>query len=100
MHTISPALQRHYKSEALNLAIQDGPAAGQSVPHIHVHILPRKPGDFGRNDDVYDELEKSNMNRKLKVDADEDRKPRTLSEMAAEASELRTLFSDSLPIPS
>ena len=24
------------------------------LQHVHVHILPRKPGDFERNDDIYD----------------------------------------------
>jgi len=33
---------------------QDGPQAGQSVPHVHIHILPRKNGDFENNDDIYD----------------------------------------------
>lgn len=37
--------------------LQDGPLAGQSVPHVHVHVLPRRAGDFARNDDVYDALE-------------------------------------------
>lgn len=36
---------------------QDGEAAGQSVPHVHIHCLPRKPGDFPRNDDVYEALD-------------------------------------------
>lgn len=31
---------------------------GQSVPHVHVHILPRHPGDFEPVDQVYDALEK------------------------------------------
>ena len=26
------------------------------VPHVHIHCLPRKAGDFERNDDVYDAL--------------------------------------------
>ncbi|CAK7243684.1 MAG: Dinucleoside triphosphate hydrolase [Sporothrix thermara] len=29
---------------SFNLAIQDGPEAGQTVPHVHVHILPRIRG--------------------------------------------------------
>ena len=30
--------------------------AGQTVPHVHIHLLPRKQGDFGgHNDAVYDE---------------------------------------------
>lgn len=37
--------------------LQDGPAAGQSVPHLHVHILPRKEGDFANNDEVYDAID-------------------------------------------
>ena len=28
-----------------NLGINDGPAAGQSVPHLHVHVIPRYRGD-------------------------------------------------------
>lgn len=38
---------------------QDGPAAGQTVPHVHVHCLPRRPGDLKRNDDVYDAIDDS-----------------------------------------
>ena len=41
---VSPVIEQHYGSESLNVAIQDGEAAGQSVPHCHVHILPRKYG--------------------------------------------------------
>ncbi|CAK7231487.1 Dinucleoside triphosphate hydrolase [Sporothrix bragantina] len=29
---------------SFNLAIQDGPEAGQTVPHVHVHVLPRIRG--------------------------------------------------------
>ena len=28
------------------------------LPHVHVHILPRRPEDFADNDDVYKELQK------------------------------------------
>lgn len=38
----------------LLLLFQDGAQAGQTVPHVHVHILPRKSGDFENNDEVYD----------------------------------------------
>ena len=36
---------------------QDGPQAGQTVPHVHIHVLPRCPGDFKHNDEVYDALD-------------------------------------------
>ena len=36
--------------------LQDGRDAGQTVEHVHVHIIPRRPGDFQRNDDIYEEV--------------------------------------------
>lgn len=27
------------------IGINDGPAAGQTVPHMHLHVIPRNPGD-------------------------------------------------------
>ena len=34
-------LEQHHDTKSYNIAIQDGKAAGQSVPNVHVHILPR-----------------------------------------------------------
>ena len=31
--------------EAFNVGINDGEAAGQTVPHAHVHVIPRYSGD-------------------------------------------------------
>ncbi|MDF1663672.1 MAG: HIT family protein [Planctomycetota bacterium] len=28
-----------------NLIVNNGPIAGQEVPHVHFHIVPREPGD-------------------------------------------------------
>ena len=33
------------KCEAVNLIISDGAAAGQEVPHVHLHVIPRFRGD-------------------------------------------------------
>lgn len=38
----------------LGTRVQDGPAAGQSVAHVHVHCLPRYYKDLESNDEVYD----------------------------------------------
>jgi histidine triad (HIT) family protein len=32
-------------ADATNIAINDGRAAFQTVPHIHLHVLPRRNGD-------------------------------------------------------
>ena len=95
---IQPTLERHYGATASTVAVQDGPDAGQSVPHVHFHILPRRSGDFVPNDKVYDALDRTDMGRGgglpgHGMDADEERKPRTPDEMAAEAAQLRALFS-------
>ena len=39
------ALQREYSPAAYNVGINDGPAAGQTVPHLHIHLIPRYAGD-------------------------------------------------------
>jgi bis(5'-adenosyl)-triphosphatase len=91
---IAGPIEARYGAGASNVAVQDGPAAGQTVPHVHVHILPRKHEDFARNDDVYDALEKFDGRPKsvLVVPSDIDRVDRTAAQMAAEADELRSLF--------
>ena len=33
------------KPAGMNLVQANGPAAGQSVPHLHVHIMPRREAD-------------------------------------------------------
>lgn len=94
---VGTAVEPHFSAQSLTLAIQDGPQAGQTVPHVHVHILPRRPGDFQRNDEVYDAIDEASQDAAAshtgeKLDLDKERKVRTPEEMAAEAAQLRKLF--------
>jgi len=50
-------VQKFYGVNSTTISVQNGPLAGQSIPHVHVHILPRREGDFAENDDVYKELQ-------------------------------------------
>ena len=38
---VGTCIEPHFGATSLTYAIQDGPAAGQTVPHVHVHVLPR-----------------------------------------------------------
>lgn len=38
-------LQAELKPDGFNIGINDGAAAGQTVPHLHIHLIPRFAGD-------------------------------------------------------
>ncbi|MBK6287258.1 MAG: HIT domain-containing protein [Gammaproteobacteria bacterium] len=38
-------LNAELNPEAYNIGINDGPQAGQTVPHMHMHLIPRFVGD-------------------------------------------------------
>jgi histidine triad (HIT) family protein len=42
---IAKASMAALQPAGVNLVQANGPAAGQSVPHLHIHIMPRRPGD-------------------------------------------------------
>ncbi|XP_022081530.1 bis(5'-adenosyl)-triphosphatase-like isoform X2 [Acanthaster planci] len=89
VHTIAKALEVHYEVTAMSVGLQDGADAGQSVKHVHIHIVPRRKGDFKNNDDIYPLLEK---NDHVAFDASSTRERRTEEDMFEEAIRLRKLF--------
>ena len=93
-------IEHVYKATSLNIAIQDGVDAGQSVPHVHTHVIPRHKADLdekGGSDAIYGMLEgeggnigshleaRSNERSQFSSVDNEDRKPRSEAEMAEEA---------------
>ena len=38
-------IDEEFRPDGYNVGINDGPAAGQTVPHLHLHLIPRFSGD-------------------------------------------------------
>jgi diadenosine tetraphosphate (Ap4A) HIT family hydrolase len=38
-------LDERYRPDGYNIGINDGAAAGQSIMHLHIHVMPRYRGD-------------------------------------------------------
>ncbi len=39
-------LDAAFHPDGYNVGIDDGEAAGQTVPHLHLHLIPRYAGDL------------------------------------------------------
>lgn len=52
--------QQQQQGGSFNIAVQDGPEAGQTVAHVHVHVIPRVRGvsaqGGGEADELYDRM--------------------------------------------
>ena len=92
---VGGAVRSSFAAKGLQFAVQDGTAAGQTVPHFHIHVLPRRPGDFERNDDVYAAVESSERQQTRLdpalhiVEKEVERLKRSTEDMVAEAHVLR-----------
>jgi diadenosine tetraphosphate (Ap4A) HIT family hydrolase len=48
-----------YDADAYDWSLQEGEAAGQSVSHLHLHIIPRHTNDLKPDEDWYVKLQAS-----------------------------------------
>lgn len=53
---VSSMLMKTFKAEAFNWSLQDGMAAGQTVPHLHLHIVLRYANDMPNPGDWYPKI--------------------------------------------
>lgn len=83
---VAKVLDDYHNAKSTTITIQDGEYAGQTVKHVHCHIMPRKPGDFEQNDDIYVKLNKHDQK-----DVEESTK-RSISEMIEEAKVYKDLL--------
>lgn len=54
---IIEGLQKAFQTKEFNFTIQDGTSAGQTIMHLHAHIIPRNPNDLKSPGDWYPKLE-------------------------------------------
>jgi bis(5'-adenosyl)-triphosphatase len=54
-------LMKAFGHTAYNWTIQEGVEAGQTVPHLHLHLIPRKERDLPQPGDWYPLLEQSEI---------------------------------------
>jgi len=45
LRTLKIELSQQYAPDGYNIGINDGLAAGQTVMHLHIHLIPRYAGD-------------------------------------------------------
>ncbi|GJQ64861.1 hypothetical protein Trydic_g7036 [Trypoxylus dichotomus] len=81
---VQKVMELVYNSSSSTICVQDGKYAGQTVPHVHCHILPRRQGDFANNDDVYLHLANHDKEGSTQI--------RSPEEMSREAVSLRKYF--------
>ncbi|WMJ74839.1 HIT domain-containing protein [Cytophagaceae bacterium ABcell3] len=56
---VAKILSYELNTDAFDWTIQEKEAAGQTVPHLHLHVIPRRLNDLPSPGDWFQELEKS-----------------------------------------
>jgi bis(5'-adenosyl)-triphosphatase len=58
---VTQLLLHVFESEGFDWSLQESEAAGQSIAHLHLHIIPRKTGDLKRPGDWYALLQQNSQ---------------------------------------
>ena len=45
VEAVRELLSERFRCDAFNIGVNDGEAAGQTVSHGHIHVIPRRAGD-------------------------------------------------------
>jgi diadenosine tetraphosphate (Ap4A) HIT family hydrolase len=45
LSSVHDDLDRQFRPAGYNIGINDGAPAGQTISHLHIHLIPRYPGD-------------------------------------------------------
>jgi len=57
--TVATFICRQFQGTGINMTVQNGAIAGQTVDHFHMHIIPRQDGDLPHPGDWYPVLRES-----------------------------------------
>lgn len=82
---VAKVLDDYHDAKSTTITVQDGEYAGQTVKHVHCHIMPRKPGDFMHNDEIYLKLREHDS-------ATVEGERRSLEQMIEEAQNYKKMF--------
>jgi bis(5'-adenosyl)-triphosphatase len=56
---VTAMLMKIFKAESFNWSVQEGEAAGQTMSHLHMHIVLRFPGDMPDPGDWYPKIQEN-----------------------------------------
>jgi len=65
---VKPVLLKRYDADSYDIAVQIGKHSGRTVPHLHIHIIPRSNIDPYqiKNNKMYENLEKMELSKDVK----------------------------------
>lgn len=58
-------LSEFFKAQSFDISIQDGTEAGQTVPHSHIHVIPRFADDYLQESGWFQVLQEHKQNSLL-----------------------------------